>query len=447
MTNDNAIAIQNALAVLSKANPKNVAQEITRANTAVPTANTRATLDFLTASTQEELKNQELNLREMTQNLFDWHGEKRSTKALLHAFHNAILSEGKYVEAVEITAYIAALAPLLEPDRLARLFNAIHEVKVSYAPARYTVSLYKKIVRLFAQFNEDRREQLAYSLWVESHQGRWWDLTAGDVAHNNEGHEEGLTIDGLIEEFTRKQTIRWTEERHALFSQIPEREDIRDAVATYNDALIKGLQVDPDFSIYAAGLSWLTPLERPESPVGSLLDSLDRLVDLLEDYTFPEKPKKFSELFPDIKLYGDKIRFPFPMAIMATDGHTVQGVRLEVVDNATLLAENRNYMGNCTWGYKGQMEKATYVLYRLHFAGHIYNGSMLLNHNVGNARNPNGWHIGEVNSRHNAGKVPTVVRQVFDNLVHNMPVQAAREVQNLQDTEKALKGFKIQYKL
>lgn len=445
MTTDTGLAIKSALKLLGRSNTVDTSEA-----GSMPTAKTRAVLDFLTASTQEELKNQELNLREMTQSLFDWHEEKRSTKALLHAFNNAIMTEGKYAEAVEITGFISALAPLMQPDRLARLFEAINEVETAYAPARYTVSLYQKLNWLLARYPEERRETLARSLWVVAHKGRWWDITTGvqDEEPAQQQEEEGLQLADLIKDFSTDLALHWTEQRQALFSTASEKKYgsvIRDAIERYSDNQLDEKIVDPDFAVFAGGIKWLAPRERPESPVASLVSVVQQLPEVIDEYEFPEKPKRFNDLFPNIRLYGEQAiarAFPIIREALTLDGQTLNGVQFEVVRNAVELEANKTFMGNCTWSYKGQMEKGMYILFRMHYQGEIYNAATAFNQrNNGDGS----WGIREVNSRFNRGAVPQKVRDLFSDLVKQLPGYCLR---NNEDAQREVKRkLKVSYKL
>lgn len=402
---DNLTAVQNALAFLGASNPTK------KVSNAVPTAKTRAALDLLAGSTPEQLTIDRIDLRQLTEDLFNWGETPKASKTLMRGLSTALNTPDKYSHAVELTAYIAALAPLLEPDRLTRLFTAINEVETAYAPSRYTMQLSRRLSQLFSRYPQERIEKLAYSLWVEAHKGRWWDLTAGAQPVAVDEQETKITGKELLDRYT-SGNIAWTPNIAKLFKQIPENDLVRETLEQYNNDLLREKAVDPDIALLASYITWLTPDERPESPVGSLIDTLNTIVQELE-YKLPEKPKKFSELFPDIKLYGGA-QFPFPNSIMFTEGkELVPGVRLEVVNNATQLADNRTYMGNCTWSYKNRMEKGEYVLYRVHNNDEIYNGSLILNKDR--------WRLGELNSRFNRGQVPNNIRTAFERFIAALP--------------------------
>jgi hypothetical protein len=432
---DSLFAIRNALSLVGVEQNK----EVKSANL-LPTAKARAAIDLLANSSPEKMIEHQVNLRDVAAGLFNWSGQTRTTKNVIRALNTALTTEGKYHHAVELAAYIAALAPLLEPDRLARLFTAMNEVETAYAPARYTLQLSHKLGKILSSFNDERREKLAYSLWVESHKGRWWDLTTGIVNPQLEdadnfvfAENELLPEKDLIEAFS-KFSLTFNPANVHQISRLKENNDIREALTNYNNALLKGKVVDPDIALLASHIKWLEIDERPESPVGSLIDNLITLKNEIE-FDFPEKPKSFSALFPNITFYGGA-NFPFPNSILSTDGKDLANVaKLEVVKTATDLAANRTYMGNCTWSYKNRMEDGKYVLYRVHRNGEIYNGSLTLVNNR--------WRLGEINSRFNRGAVPADIRAAFSKFIDGLPaMQADNEMTKSIENYNRLKAYK-----
>ncbi len=360
---------------------------------------------------------------------------------MIRALSETLQTPGKYSHAVELIAYISALVPLLEPDRLARLFNAINDVDTAFAPAKYTLQLSHRLQWLLERYPEERRERLAYSLWIESHRGRWWDLTAGPnnavVAVDPEPIDDQVLL-----ELLKEMKLPWNPNTADYFSKMPENEVVREVLYRYNNLLLKGRIVDPDIAVLVSHISWLAPLERPESPVGGLLETIKNIHDEL-NYEMPKKPQTFSALFPDIKLYGGA-RFPFPNNILATDGvELTKGVKMELVADATMLADNKTYMGNCTWSYKKNMENGSYVLYRIHDGDNIYNGSMTLNKNT--------WMLREINSRFNRGNVPKHIQNSFTDFITKIPAfkvdnEILKNIENYKKVE-AFKTHKYRYKI
>jgi hypothetical protein len=389
----------------------------------IQASDARAVLDVLVASNPEKLLSGELNLRHMTESLFDWHGTKRSTKPLLHAFHNALQVPGRYDHAVELTAFLSALSPLLDADRLARLYALTTQVETVYAPVRYTVSLSNKLQSVLGSYQPQRIEQLASTLWVDAHAGRWWDMTDGVAPDPDaEAPDEQDADEDPVKQLIENGRTTWSERAARAFANLPYDERVHERVREYVQKANKGIDVDVDLSVLAAGIGWLPILDRPESPIGPLINTLRQIREALgEAYTCPAKPKRFRDLFPDVRIYGDRMTFPHHPEVQATHGLTRRGVRLELVRTAAELQENRAYMGNCTWSYKNRMDKGTYALYRVHYDGHIYNAAMTAAAGT--------WRVGEVNSRFNRGNVPAIVHQTFRDLVRSMSAASAVEAQ------------------
>ena len=427
VADENRSAILGALSILrasqvanAPANAPMGPQEGYKAGTAsvLPTARVRAAIDLLARSDASKVLDGTVDMRAVSNDLFNWKNNKAS-KLVVKALAGVLADQSTYPQGVEIAAYVAAWAPILEPDRIARIILSAKDIKLAYAPAPYTVQLHAKIAKLFLRYPEERREKLAISLWQASHSGRWWDIAAGD--DNDQRAAQALVqpkdLSELVEDFTALK-IFLTDVDLVTFSKVKESKELREAVAEYRDRMYHEEAVDPDFAVYAAALPWLRPADRPESPVGSLLGTLIFIAEeVIEDFTFPAKPKSFKEMFPNIRFYGRTLGFPFPPSIMATDRmQLTPDTTLEVVSNQADLAENRTYMGNCTYSYKGQMEDGSYVLYRIHDqAGNIYNGSIRMN------SNNKTWHVSEINSRFNAGNVPQNIRQAFSAMANALP--------------------------
>lgn len=389
----------------------------------IQASDARTVLDTLVASDPATLLSGELNLRRMTESLFDWHGAKRSTKPLLHAMHNALLTPGRYDHAVELTAFLSALSPLLEADRLARLYSLASRAENVYAPVRYTVSLANKLRSVLGDYQPARIEQLAETLWIDAHSGRWWDMTDG-VPLDEDG--EPIVADeapqDAVEQLIETGRATWTPRAAERFACLPYNKAVHEIIRTYVRKANSGDDVDPDLSVLAASLSWLPILDRPESPIAPLINTLQSIREAMgELYEAPAKPKRFRDLFPDVRFYGDKLIFPHHPEVLRTHGMMAHGIRFELVMTAAQLQANREYMGNCTWSYKGQMEKGTYALYRLHVGETIYNASM--------AVQAKRWQVREVNGRFNRGGVPDGVRDTFAALARGLSTHSAAEAE------------------
>lgn len=449
MANDSRLAVLGAMSLLGR-KPEGNAVKTT---SSIPTARTRSALELLFRSSVDDLRTNQVNIREVASDLFNWNGNtNKATKTVMRALTNALNTPDKYAHAVELTSFVAAMAPMLEPDRLARLFGALDKVDTVYAPNVYTLQLSHQLAELFNRYPEQVRERLAFDLWVTAHEGRWWDLTSG-VTIVDRAAEEGIEAEEtrspkqLVKDFI-KGDVTWSKTIAEKFQKLPYNEDIIGFMRDYNVEYAQGKVLDPDIGLISSYIPWIPLEDRTESPISILLRELMSNLRRIEGFELPDKPKTFKSMFPDIRLIiGDG--FPFTPQIMSTNGiMLMNGVRLEVVSTPAALMENRTYMGNCTWSYKHRMEKCEYVLYRIHDTrqGHdtIYNASMTIQTNRANIQS---WSLGEINSRHNRGQVPTDVRQAFTEFVKAVPVPEARYRELVRDARQNGEGRKLRYKL
>jgi hypothetical protein len=211
---------------------------------------------------------------------------------------------------------------------------------------------------------------------------------------------------------------------------------VHEIVKRYVQRANNGDDVDVDLSVLAASLSWLPILDRPESPIAPLINTLRRVREALgEHYQAPAKPKRFRELFPDVRLYGDRMSFPYHQEILFTDGIVGGGVRFELIKTPAELQENRTFMGNCTWTYKERMEKGTHAIYRLHEGGEVYNAAM--------SASNGSWRVGEINSRFNRGNVPQSVRRVFEAFVRGLSADSAEAAQETAQVLRVKARFSV----
>ena len=335
----------------------------------------------------------------------------------------------------------------LDPDRLGKVIASAPNVETAFAPERYTLGLTGALRKVLIRYPAARRETLLIDLWSVAHRGRWWDLTSGvaQVVTNTEKNRRG------------KQAVAWNEEQVEINEHLENLLKGRkkgtveaDEVLTkallegklvYDDStvnlvrnlrpshrLIEGLEelaanhraghlLDPDVMLLASYIPWLSPAQRPESPITWLVKTLvasltDRETGEIKVDVLPNKPKKWVELYPPAELTG----FPFPAGVYKLHNTTLPSLRdcrVEVVRNPAELAANRDYMGNCTWSYKGSMEAGTYVLFKLWQEGHCYNASATADGNT--------WHLREINSRNNRGGVPDDIRNAFVALCGQLP--------------------------
>lgn len=462
MSDDPRLAVINAMKLLGKTKPQDAKNEQTDDDapvlSSVPTARTRSAMEMLFRTTVDDLREQRVNIRQVATDLFNWHGKPRATKVLMRALTTALNTPGKYGQAVELTSYIAALSPLMEPDRLARIYEAINEVKTVYAPNMYVLQLSRQLAELLERYPEQVRERIAYDLWVSSHTGRWWDLSTGvqnqdaQNQENQEGQEnqparrqeapvEVPDDESLVTDFLARK-LTWSAEIAEAFSALPYNEDIIGAIRQYNEDYARGKALDPDTGLLAAYLPWVPLGDRTESPVSILLRELMNTVSEIEGFELPAKPRSFRELFPDIRLIVGN-RFPFTQPMLSTNGtYLLPGVSVEIVATPAELMANKEYMGNCTWSYKGRMEDCEYVLYRIHDERHdaIYNGSAILRNNASR------WTLGEINSRYNRGNVPADVREAFNKFLTQVPVPSPEYIQAVKQSKRDSKR-RFRYRL
>lgn len=440
----------------------------------LPSARVRAALERLVQyGTVEELDRHSPDMKALAADLFDWSPDQKSTKAtksVAKALGTLLLARdangvSRYPHAVEMVSFAAAAAPLLEPDRLLRLLASAENVETAFAPQRYTMQLASALKTVFGRYPDQRREQLLISLWQQSHAGRWWDITSGIVTvrtglarrrrdPDEEAQERREAAEAQLRTLLAGEAENTAEGRDLLVSamlegqvpfsdtaarlvgDLPETPELRAKLVGFAEIMNGGESVDPDIAVLASHIGWLRPAERPETPVTWLVKTLIRVITpdpetgVVALESLPDKPKEFRELFPQVSLSG----FPFPNAIQSLHHKRLDGVQgepvvIELVHNAAELAENRDYMGNCTWSYKAQMEAGTYALLKLWRGDSCYNAALLYN--------GGGWRPGEINSRFNAGGVPDDIRAATATLAARLPAMpvtvADREKHDLRN--------------
>lgn len=448
----------------------------------VPSARSRAALEaFAQWGSFAELAESQKNLKALAIDLLDWYPKLDGTRAtgnVVKAIGAALQAtdpngNSAYPQAVEMLGFAAAAAPLLQPDRLARLIAEAPKVGSAFSPDRYLMSFSTALRTVVERYPEQRRETLLVSLWHAAHSGRWWDLTSAEArrrpapanpnpelqaareaaaaAHGAVAAELtqlreradadilataiGDTAEGSPARHQRVATrlladeIPFTEQMSGMMATLPPLTFLRDSLADISEQMRAGAMVYPDKAALVAYIAWATPSERPESPICQMVN---RVAQMLAPHpvtgaaqleTLPEKPKKWQDLCPA----DSADAFPYPTEARMLDGMVMPGgVTVETVKNPQDLADNRDYMRNCTYGYMSGMQKGEYILFRLWHEGHCYNASIT---SYGGARQRNaghnGWGVGEVNSRFNQGNVPDVVRAVAEQLREVLPARVA----------------------
>lgn len=415
-SSEGAKAISNAFSVLQKSRSADAGgsaeQEPQKQNTVLPTARTRNAISMLARSTPQEIAEKEIPLRPLLQDLFNWDGKNHVNKPLIRVFQEALHTPGKYPHTVELTAFLAALAPLLEADQLARLYSLVHTVDSAFAPAKYTLNLHNRLKAVFSGYPQQRIEQLAASLWEQSHAGRWWNLTAGIDAAGEEMHAvqydeksaEDIFSDiresfyGLSASARRQQeaALDWNPQYHEVFAASPMNREIALLSEEYRDSLLRGDFVHPDIAVYLSALPWLAPDQRPESPVGGLLKYLLLILKHTENRKAPKKPRAFSDLFPAIYLQAGALNaYPMPPQMRRLADGSFAGYSVRIIRSKAELAENAKFMQNCTLSYDDRLRVGKVVLLEASKNGDDH-------HNISlNLEGDGTWRLGEVNTRFN----------------------------------------------
>jgi hypothetical protein len=446
-------AIQRALAKVQASTPVQNQNDILhspQAPNTLPTAIARRIIDgFAQATTPEEAAETCGSLKVALRDVLNWANPKfsKSTKAVarsvgeLFAATNA-KGEPLYCQAVEMVSFLSVIAPLLEPDRLARIADHALTTESAFGPTLYAIGPSGQLKKLLAGYNEDRREKLLISLWDSIHDGRWWNHTS-PLANNPNGRN-------------KRQSQQKREEREAIAAQIRELinehgectiELLTKAVQTrtlsYSDPaaelmrrilpdtprahrlFVEALRAsdDEDHRILASHISALRASERPESPLSHMVALLLAVRGGPAEFDpteMPPDPETWEDLYPEASMDA----FPLAPAVRAIQSATLPGleeVRISVLRNANLLKLNSEYMGNCTGSYHLYCQRGERVVFFSSYNGGEYNYSFF--------RDGPHYRVGEVNSRFNRGNVPPEFRLAVENLCANL--NRAPEADNL----------------
>lgn len=426
-----------AFALINKTNAP--ADADTPTPTVLPTAKSRAALNLLTGSTPDKLT--DMGLRPLLQDIFNWDGKNHVNKPLIRAFEQAVNTPRRYPQAVEFTAYAAALAPLLEADQIARMYEAVPETSTAFGPNLYTLGFSRNVKNALTGLSPTRVEKIALSLWKEAHNGRWWNITAGIQQGNEENQEEmtgHATYKALLDfqhEFHQGNTdvppkIAWSPHNQEAFRSYMENrldENIALLSEDIHYALLNHIPVNADVAVFLSCLDWLAPTQRPESPINSILVLLTKMRQD-ENFKMPKKPNSIADIFPAIDLRTSSVReFLMDDTILA---HAAPGgslyEKIKAETNGTIypivskaqLGQNARYMGNCTVSFMDSMNDGHYILYRIDFP----EDSPITSHNLSMVMGKkNGtWTVGEIQGRHNRNQNATVNR-IFREFVANLP--------------------------
>lgn len=440
---NNTQLLQQAMKMLNRSSEISATTELT------PAGKCRNALELLANSTPENISETlPENMREFTEHIFDWDtspGEQsKVTRPLIRLVSEILKTSGKYHQAVEGIAFAAAAAPLLDPNSVVELVKESITVDTAFAPERYTLQFSTALQKALGRYNNARRLKLLQSFWKEMHQGRWWDMTAGIRVQNVAGQVEEANVSQqeLVPRFLAGN-LPYTTKIMKDFTKLSEDARIVQFLEEYLAKFNAGVLVDPDITVFASGLAWLPVNKRPESPGATLVRSLVKWREIAEEHlqdkkvsSYPKKPTSFTELFPDIRLV-DGDMFPLPLCMYKIDGMQLPQTNhiLRLVKNSPELAQNRDYMGNCTWSYRGRMQDGKYALFQILDAG---TGKILYNA-AGVSAAGGSWKPGEINSRYNRGNVPHNVRESFKNVVSQLRDENTEFVNAVKGSKKTSK--------
>lgn len=398
----------------------------------LPPAQARIAVDRLADfGTIDKLTDTRPDMKALVADMLNWDGPK-ATKATAKAAARALMAtdergRSRYPAAVEVLSYATAIAPLLEPDRIIRVIDAVSETTGAYAPIRYPATMTAKLRRLIGHYQDARKELLLISLWKSAHEGRWWDTTSG--LGRNRGRRRRRTGDDAAEDLAARNAAlaatftggdqeligRILGGEQPYYPDLPGRLhniELPDEARAAMGKVGSDPEVDPDISILVAQFAELHPNERPESPIPVMVDALEFLFDEGEQNFaehLPKKPEHWGDLYPKASLQ----EYPAPAEVLALDwkqvpGTGVNGVpeaRVELIRTPHDLFDNRDFMGNCTGGYDARCQAGQYFIFKVHQGGELYNWSITTMGGDGN------WRTGEINSRFNRGNVPQELRQ------------------------------------
>jgi hypothetical protein len=437
--------IQRALAKVQENNPdqsnqNDVLHSPVAPNT-LPSAIARRVIDaFAQATTPEEAAEACGSLKVALRDVLNWKNPKfsKSTKAVARSVGELFTAKNAkgdslYCQAVEMVSFMSVIAPLLEPDRLARIADHAVTTRSAYGPTLYAIGPSGQLAKLLACYNEDRREKLLISLWDSIHDGRWWEHTS-PLANNPNGrnkrqsqqkreereavaaqiraliNEHGECTIELLTKAVQTRTLSYSDPAAALMDRI--LPDTPRAHRFFVEAL--RASDDEDHRVLASHITALRANERPESPLSHMVALLLAVRGGPAEFDpteMPPDPETWEELYPEASMDA----FPLAPAVRALQGATLPGlaeVRITVLRNANLLKLNSEFMGNCTGSYHLRCQNAERVVFFSAYNGMEYNYAFSrVGHNYG---------VGEVNSRFNRGNVPPEFRLAVENLCANL---------------------------
>ncbi len=421
--------IRRALARVAAANPAtyrspdSVDSDVqVSAGVTLPTAAARRFIDYAVLSTPEALAAEFPNLKDPLRDVTDWTRPKftKATKAVIRALGPVFTGSNQYgstyPQAVEMLGYLSIIAPMLEPDRLARIAAAAATTNSAFEPVLFPIGPLGQLRLLLNRFSEQRREELLLSLWNAAHDGRWWYHADGTPPqHRNRRippeavtaarqQLEEATADGsltlpVITRAMRFRALGYSDELRAHVRHLPEPT----ALERHDFVLALNEIDDEDYRILAANIPFLTPAERPASPIPTMLAILVTALGGPSNepqWEFVEDPAEWDDLYPA----ASRQAFPYPPLFRQLRGQTMPGLacEIQIMRNPDELKRNGDFMGNCTFSYVQRCIDGSNAIGRTEYGGVEYNFALV----VRDGR----WTPGEINSRFNRGNVPDVIR-------------------------------------
>lgn len=423
-------AIFNAFNVLNSVKETTTSEKTSVKKQLINSGSSRKALDYLTYTPYSEILNFDGSFKPLAQELFNWDGGNKVNKPLIKIFADSIRIPHLFPHVLEFTSFVSSAAPLFEADHLAKMYEIMLEsaekshnerTLTSFAPAKYTLHFSNNLERVFSGYSPNRMIDLMMSLWVESHSGRWWDITSG-LGRNNNPALQGRaptakeTLKTLVKAVNGDDNVFWSLEAQKEFARLEPSHEVAAFSEKIVEMLSDGEFVNPDVLVFLSSLNWLAPRQRPETPINGLLSSLiDIKEHASENYKPPKKPRAFSELFPAIYFQaGASNVFPLPSELFPLENATtIDDNVIHIIKTPTALAENARFMGNCTGGYLDRIKEFKSVILYVSNGHNHYNVGLKIDSN-GNIK------MSEINSRFNRGHVPLELRQDISNKVKKL---------------------------
>lgn len=349
------------------------------------------------------------DLSQIVRTVVGWDGgTTRFSKKLVK-----ILAEGgaeSYSQMAEMVSFFALAAPLLEPDRLARIAQMITTTTSAYRPMRYPVVPARELATALTSFPQQRREILLASLWEESHRGRWWEATVvGDTPDPEQPRPRRGAPDAAEHIATVAGLLQLSGEGNLHFSHgaIQDLQRLKaPSVPQLRQLAALSRSSHPDTKVLLAHMRQLPPDSRPESPIPAMISIMvrSRQPVLGRRNLLAERPRTWAELHP----VGTDEQFATPAALVQFHRKEIPGLvgsNLFVITTLAGLQANKTHMGNCTLGYRVACATGDTTILRLDYDRSEYNIEVNYGRGV--------FSLGQVNTRFNRGAGDPLVSEMM----------------------------------